>query len=133
MDVKFAKADDVLPDGTFVGRDWIVMWSAYVMARDVDLWGPDAAKWRPERWLEGDLAKSEPSQYIYTSFQAGPRICLGKDFAILETKAVVALIMHAGVVMRLWPSMGDEKPPYKVGVIMYVAEPGLLMKVTFDE
>jgi len=133
IDAKHAINDDVLPDGTFVGKGWIAVYSPWVMARDTDLWGPDAATWRPERWLEGTLATQEPSPFVMTSFQAGPRICLGKDLAILEAKAVIAMLMHAGVNMRLWPTMGDGVPKYQMGVTMQVAAPGMLMKVTVDE
>jgi cytochrome P450 len=131
IDAKKAVNDDVLPDGTFVGKGWVVTYSPYVMARDTALWGPDADVWRPERWFEGSLAKSEPSPFVYPMFQAGPRICLGKDLALLEAKSCVALMMRAGVVMRHWP---DAPPPkYKMGMTLAVDEKGMPMKVTFKE
>lgn len=132
IDAKRAINDDLLPDGTFIGRGWMVVYSPYVMARDADLWGPDAAVWRPERWLEGSLASTEPSPFLFSSFQAGPRICLGKDLAILEAKTVIALLMRAGVTMRTWPSMGPGLPPYQMGVTMQAKKPGMLMKVCVD-
>nr|CAD1817269.1 unnamed protein product [Ananas comosus var. bracteatus] len=33
------KEDDVLPDGTFVGKGWFVTYSAYAMGRSEDVWG----------------------------------------------------------------------------------------------
>lgn len=133
IDAKHAINDDVLPNGTFIGAGWITVYSPYIMARDTDLWGPDAATWRPERWFEGELSKTEPSPFVMSSFQAGPRICLGKDLAIIEAKAVIALLLHAGVTMRLWPTMSEETPKYQMGVTMQVAHPGVQMKVTFAD
>jgi cytochrome P450 len=133
IDAKHAVDDDVLPDGTFIGKGWITVYSPYIMARDSDLWGPDAATWRPERWFEGNLATQEPSPFMMSSFQAGPRICLGKDLAIFETKAVIAQLLHSGIRMRLWPSMGKEVPKYQMGVTMQVAEPGMLMKIELEK
>jgi len=129
IDAKKAANDDVLPDGTFVGKGYIVTYAPYVMARDEEFWGPDADKWRPERWFEGDLAVKEPSPFVYSMFQAGPRICLGKDLALLEAKACVALMLRAGVSMSLWP--GEKEPHYKMGMILAV-EDSMQMKVTFD-
>jgi len=131
IDAKKAVNDDVLPDGTFVGAGWIVTYSPYVMARDTELWGPDAEVWRPARWFEGSLAKGEPSPFVYPFFQAGPRICLGKDLALLEAKSCVALMMRAGVQMRLWP--GAPPPKYKMGMTLAVDENGMPMEVTFKD
>jgi len=131
VDAKIAKSEDVLPDGTFVDRGCTVIYCPWAMAKDPDLWGADAGVWRPERWFDGDVAKEEPSPFIFSSFQAGPRICLGKDLAILEAKAVIATLFHAGAVMRLWPTM--KEPQYEMGFTLQVEEPGMLMKVTFDE
>jgi len=125
---KTAVNDDVLPDGTFIGAGEMLCFPPYVMARDEKLWGSDCLKYRPERWLE---MTGEPSPYLYSQFQAGPRICLGKDLALLESKGVIAMIMHAGVTMRWWP--GTPEPKYKMAATVQVQSPGMLMKVTVDD
>ncbi|EUC39308.1 hypothetical protein COCCADRAFT_21391 [Bipolaris zeicola 26-R-13] len=69
------------PDGTapiFVQKDTNVEYSVYVMHRRKDLWGPDADKYRPERW-DGRKAGWE-----YLPFNGGPRICIGQQFALVE-------------------------------------------------
>lgn len=128
IDGKTSLSDDVLPDGTFIGKGWLVSYSPYVMARDTDLWGADALTYRPERWLE---MKSEPSPYVYTQFQAGPRVCLGKDLAILESKGVLALVVNAGVEMALWP--GTPVPKYKMAATVQCMPPGMIMSVKVPE
>ncbi|KAF7355908.1 hypothetical protein MVEN_00919800 [Mycena venus] len=60
------------------------------------VWGSDAAEWRPERWLEGDLHhKVDPSVRlpgIYSgmmSFLGGQRSCIGYKFAQIEIKILL--------------------------------------------
>jgi cytochrome P450 len=130
LDARKALKDDVMPDGSFVGAGWVVCFAPYAMGRDTAQWGPDACEWKPSRWLEGELAKKEPSPFVYSMFQAGPRICLGKDLALLEAKSCVALLMKAGLKLRAWP--GAEEPRYKMGITLAIdADVGLPMKVEF--
>jgi hypothetical protein len=127
LDAKKAAADDVMPDGTFVGKGWVVVYSPYAMARDTEFWGPDASEWRPSRWMQGELATKEPSPFVYTMFQAGPRICLGKDLALLEAKSCVAMLMHSGVRLRPWEG---KVPTVKMGITLSAGE-GVPMRVEF--
>ncbi|KAJ3116569.1 Protein kinase alk2 [Phlyctochytrium bullatum] len=80
-EMKQANRDDVLPDGTLVKKDMIVLWSPYAMGRCTDIWGPDASKFDPHRWLR---MTHQPSPFDYPVFNAGPRVCLGKALAELE-------------------------------------------------
>lgn len=131
LDARKAAKDDVFPDGTFCGKGWVVTFAPYVMARDKEMWGEDAESWRPERWFEGELAKKEPSPFVYSMFQAGPRICLGKDLALLEAKSCVALLVRAGLSFTLWP--GEPEPRYKMGMTLAVeVSRGLKCKVNFQ-
>ncbi|KAF8193953.1 cytochrome P450 [Mycena galopus ATCC 62051] len=63
------------------------------------VWGSDAEEWKPERWLEGDFHKADPSLRlpgIYSgmmSFLGGQRSCIGYKFAQIEIKILlIALI-----------------------------------------
>lgn len=47
-------SDDVLPDGSSVGKGDIVFYVPYSMGRMEYLWGEDAEAFRPERWLNED-------------------------------------------------------------------------------
>lgn len=51
------------------------------------IWGPDAEEFDPDRWdnLKGDAA----SPYAFETLANGPRICIGKQFAILQMKTVL--------------------------------------------
>jgi cytochrome P450 len=48
------------------------------MQRRTDLYGPDAAEFRPDRW-----AALKPG-WSYIPFSGGPRICIGQQFALME-------------------------------------------------
>jgi cytochrome P450 len=52
----------------------IVAVSAYTVHYDRDIWGSDAVKFKPERWLTEDAKQLE--KYLVT-FSKGARQCLG--------------------------------------------------------
>ncbi|BFG27111.1 hypothetical protein CerSpe_133840 [Prunus speciosa] len=97
-DSKHAIADDLLPDGTHVRAGDRVTYFPYGMGRMEALWGKDRLEFRPDRWfLEPEKERSalkKVSPYKLPTFQAGPRVCLGKDMAFIQMKYVVASILR---------------------------------------
>ncbi|GAA0141586.1 oxygenase [Lithospermum erythrorhizon] len=92
FDSKFCQNDDILPDGTFVKKGTRVTYHPYAMGRMEKLWGQDCLEFKPERWLVNGCFKPE-NPFKYPVFQAGLRVCLGKEMAIMEVKsAALALI-----------------------------------------
>jgi len=91
VDVKSAAADDILPDGTAVTKGDMVSYLPYAMGRMPALWGLDATEFKPERWLVDGVVQPE-SPFKFSAFQAGPRICLGKDSAMLQLRMCLALV-----------------------------------------
>ncbi|KAL1946339.1 hypothetical protein VTO73DRAFT_15466 [Trametes versicolor] len=90
----------VVPAGTTV---WL---NIFGVNRDPAIWGADASQWRPERWLE-PLPESVveahiPSVFAHTmTFVAGPRSCIGYNFALAEIRVVLA---HLLLAFELYPS-----------------------------
>lgn len=79
------------PDGkspVFVKAGTEVGYSVHVMQRRKDIWGEDAAVFRPERW-EGKKVGWE-----YLPFNGGPRICIGQQFALTEASYVVVRLLQ---------------------------------------
>ncbi|OAY80861.1 Cytochrome P450 704B1, partial [Ananas comosus] len=91
QDPKGILEDDVLPDGTKLRAGGMVTYVPYSMGRMEYNWGPDATSFRPERWFN-DGALQIVSPFKFTAFQAGPRICLGKDSAYLQMKMTLAIL-----------------------------------------
>ena len=89
VDTKMAAVDSVLPGGFRVLKGTRVAYEPYVMGRDETVWGPDAARFRPERWA----ARALPSAYDFPVFQAGPRVCLGEAMAKYEAQLVIAAVV----------------------------------------
>ncbi|KAF7027915.1 hypothetical protein CFC21_039904 [Triticum aestivum] len=93
-DVKCCFSDDTLPDGHAVRRGDTVNYQPYAMGRMKLLWGDAAEEFRPERWLDDDGVFVPESPYKFTAFQAGPRICLGKEFAYRQMKIFAAVLLY---------------------------------------
>lgn len=93
-DSKHVIADDILPDGTFVPAGSNITYSIYSSARMKFIWGDDCLEFKPERWLSEDGKKFEAKdQFRFVAFNAGPRICLGKDLAYLQMKSIAAAVL----------------------------------------
>ncbi|XP_030517155.1 cytochrome P450 704C1-like [Rhodamnia argentea] len=92
VDGRCAETDDVLPDGFHVKKGDNINYLAYSMGRMHNIWGEDAEDFKPERWLKDGIFQKE-SPFKFVAFHAGPRICLGKDFAYRQMKIVsIALL-----------------------------------------
>ncbi|KAH7298389.1 hypothetical protein KP509_25G040600 [Ceratopteris richardii] len=92
-DGKIALKADILPDGTHLNAGDQVVYVPYAMGRMSFLWGPDALDFRPERWLHDGCFQPQ-SPFKFSAFQAGPRMCLGKDAAYLQMKLTAALLIR---------------------------------------
>lgn len=94
FDSKFAREDDVLPDGTFVRKGIRVTYHPYAMGRMERVWGSDCLEFKPCRWLREDGVFVPENPFKYPVFQGGVRVCLGKDLALVEIKSVVAALVR---------------------------------------
>ncbi|KAF5816786.1 putative abieta-7,13-dien-18-ol hydroxylase [Helianthus annuus] len=93
MDPKICYSDDVLPDGYNVKKGDMVTYMPYAMGRMKYLWGEDANEFKPERWLDHSGVFHPENPFKFTVFQAGPRICLGRDFAYRFLKIFSSILL----------------------------------------
>ncbi|KAF7370025.1 hypothetical protein MSAN_00632500 [Mycena sanguinolenta] len=65
--------------------------------RSTAIWGPDAAEFKPERWLKRNQTEAKlPGAYSgIMTFLSGAKVCPGKTFAILEMKLVLSVLLLA--------------------------------------
>ncbi len=86
----------------------LIMISPWVLHRHVKLWSePDA--FDPSRFLAD---KPLAHRFAYLPFGAGPRVCVGAQFALAE-----AVLVLAKMVQRFEISLADDKPVLPVTVI----------------
>ncbi|KAF8028235.1 hypothetical protein BT93_E0980 [Corymbia citriodora subsp. variegata] len=116
VDGRCAETDDILPDGFHVKKGDGVYYLAYSMGRMHDIWGEDAEDFKPERWLNDGIFQIE-SPFKFVAFNAGPRICLGKDFAYRQMK-IVSIALLRFFCFKL----ADETKPvtYKVMFTLHI-------------
>lgn len=77
-----------------------VIISPFVVHRHRQLW-PAPDEFRPERFLPG---ATPPARFAYLPFGAGPRICIGAQFALTEAVLVLARLLSAFAVRFAGPS-----------------------------
>ena len=92
-DGKTAREDDRLPSGTKVNTGDMVAFMPFAMGRSPKLWD-NPLEYRPERWLDAEGNFKRESPFKFSVFQAGPRQCLGVDFAYLEAKLILSLMLQ---------------------------------------
>jgi cytochrome P450 len=81
--------DEIL--GVKIPKRAVIFISIYALHRDPKYWeAPDA--FRPERFLE---PKPDRPRLAYMPFGAGPRICIGNNFALMEMQLIlIRLLQH---------------------------------------
>jgi cytochrome P450 len=73
-------------------------------------WWAEPAAFRPERWLE-DASGGAP-RWAYVPFGAGPRLCIGRDFALVEATLLLAELA------RHWAVAPVPGPPPQVDALV---------------
>lgn len=115
--IRRAKADVEL--GRYaVPRGTEILVPIIAIHHDARLWGPDAARFDPNRFAEGaSRAARHPNAFM--PFGLGQRVCVGRGLAVLEAKLAIAAVLrrfeirmspnyvHAPtVLMMLYPQYG---------------------------
>lgn len=63
-----------------------------MLHRDPAVWGPDPERFDPERFTPEQVAKRPV--HAWKPFGNGMRACIGREFAMLEAKLVLAMVLH---------------------------------------
>ncbi|KAF8126892.1 cytochrome P450 [Boletus edulis] len=97
----------------YVPANTQVSYSVFLMHRRKDLWGPDAEAFDPDRFLDDRLHKYLiPQPFIFLPFNAGPRICLGQQFAYNEMSFMLIRLLQQFDTFSLAPdAQAHTLPP----------------------
>ncbi|EJF62809.1 cytochrome P450 monooxygenase pc-2 [Dichomitus squalens LYAD-421 SS1] len=120
FNIRVATRDTTIPnpDPTkppiFVPAKVGVAYSVFLMHRRKDYWGPDALYFDPDRFLDERLNKYfTGNPFIFLPFNAGPRICLGQQFAYNEMSFFLIRLLqnfsHMELDLNAQPP--DARPP----------------------
>lgn len=114
---RVASTDDVIPlsnpittlDGTItsqitVAKGTVVNCPVAYLNQAEEVWGPDAKEFKPERWLDGtdgdegsglpENARMIQGYHHLFTFSDGPRLCLGRNFAVANFKATLSVLIR---------------------------------------
>ncbi|KAJ7682538.1 cytochrome P450 [Mycena polygramma] len=100
LSVPIQTADGQLVDTVFVRKGQWAKLPVECINRSEALWGPDAKIFNPARWLESDRgvgqyrARELQGHRHLLTFSDGPRVCLGKVFALTEFKVVLSVLLR---------------------------------------
>jgi cytochrome P450 len=116
-----AVADDVLAGVHIRKGDLVSIWP-WLMHRHTALWEqPDA--FDPDRFAPENKAKLHRHQYL--PFGAGPRVCVGARFALMEALIILAHWLSAAQ----FDTVADHRV-YPVGSVTLRPDQGMPLKVT---
>jgi len=83
---------DIRIGDVFIAADTTIFVPVYAIHRHHRLW-PEPERFDPERFAP-DAAENR-HRYSYLPFGAGPRICIGMNFALQEATAILAVLLGA--------------------------------------
>lgn len=102
---------DVTLGGLDVPAGTVLVMSPYVVHRNAELFA-DADEFDPQRFL-GDWSSAQRRAFV--PFGAGPRLCIGRDFARVELVSMLATVLSEHVV-RCRPN--SQMPQWKAEVTL---------------
>ncbi|XP_071486290.1 cytochrome P450 3A29-like [Diadema antillarum] len=109
--------------GVTIERGVGVFVSPYVMHHSSDYW-PEPSKFDPDRFSKENREKRDP--FTWMPFGAGPRICVGMRFALMEAKMALVRVLQKA---RFETSPLTEIPP-KLGTSGLLSPPnGITLKL----
>ncbi|KAL8048056.1 hypothetical protein ABFX02_07G039000 [Erythranthe guttata] len=93
MEISRLVNEDAKIEEMTIPKGSLVTFPILMFHRDPAVWGEDAGEFRPDRFADGVL-KAANGKAAFMPFGWGPRICIGLNFSLLETKAFLATLLR---------------------------------------
>nr|XP_006813041.1 PREDICTED: leukotriene-B(4) omega-hydroxylase 1-like [Saccoglossus kowalevskii] len=116
------KSSLTLPDGRAIPAGYNVLIAINALHHNSLVWD-NPLEFDPSRFLPENSKSRSP--YAYVPFSAGPRNCIGQNFAMNEMKVAVARTLHR---FDLSPVL--SRPPQRVNNIVLRSSNGIYVQVT---
>ncbi|XVF73554.1 hypothetical protein PTKIN_Ptkin12aG0211300 [Pterospermum kingtungense] len=84
--------EDIDIKGIMIPKDMNIQIPIPALQQSLELWGPDAHEFNPERFANG-ISEACKIPQAYMPFGVGTRICAGQHFAMAELKVALALLL----------------------------------------
>ncbi|XP_057796041.1 cytochrome P450 CYP72A219-like [Salvia miltiorrhiza] len=65
-----------------------------LMHHDPEIWGDDVNEFKPERFGQG-ISSAAKINFAFLPFSSGPRVCIGQNFAMMEAKMALAVMLQS--------------------------------------
>ncbi|KAF3026576.1 hypothetical protein E8E14_014160 [Neopestalotiopsis sp. 37M] len=78
---------DLIIEGQFIPKGACFDITPSMIMFNPLIWGPDSHEVNPDRW--NHLTSDQSNPYAFMAFSNGPRICIGKAFAMMEIKTIL--------------------------------------------
>ncbi len=98
-----------------------VLISPFIVHRNEDYW-TDPETFNPDRWETEEVKGMD--KFAYFPFAAGPRMCIGNNFALLEADIVIAKIIQRFE----FDYVGEASPVIEASTTLRVKD-GIFMKI----
>jgi cytochrome P450 len=115
---------DLVIEGYPIKKGQTITISHIAMGRNPKYYD-DPERFHPERWTR-EFERSLP-RGAYTPFAGGPRVCLGKQFAMMEMRMILATLLQ-----RVQPNIPEGfEPDFVTELSMHPGERGMPTNVRF--
>jgi len=117
---------DLVIEGYQIKKGQTITISHIAMGRNAAYYD-EPEEFRPERWTR-EFERNLP-RGAYTPFAGGPRVCLGKQFAMMEMRMILATLIQ-----RLEPNLAEGfEPDFVTELSMPPGERGMGGEVRFHQ
>ncbi|KAK7278108.1 hypothetical protein RJT34_23133 [Clitoria ternatea] len=93
IEVQRVASEDMKLGNLLIPKETNVAIPVAMMHRSKEYWGEDANEFNPLRFING-VSKAATHPNALLAFSMGPRNCIGQNFAMLEAKTVMAIILQ---------------------------------------